>query len=73
MRPTGVSQDLALGADVRVNHTLAGPVVNQLHRRHEIRVGADEDRDIEQVVYRRLDQIGDERPIGGEMGGGGGE
>ena len=56
MRPTGVSQDLALGADVCVNHARVGAVLNQLDCGYEVRVGAHEDRDIEQIVYRRLDQ-----------------
>lgn len=63
MRPTGISKDLALGANVCVNHALVGPVLNQFHRRYEVRVGADEDRDIKQVVYRCLDQVRDERGI----------
>ena len=48
---------------MRMNYALASAVLNKLHRRHEIRVGADEDRIVEQVVYRGLNQVCDKRGI----------
>lgn len=48
---------------MRVNNTRVCAVLNEFHRRHEIRVGADEDRVIEQSVDRRLNQVRSKRCI----------
>ena len=48
---------------MRVNHTLICAVLNKFHRRHEIGVGADEDRVVEQIVDCRLNQVRGKRRI----------